>query len=53
MSLETSVHWLSEKIVRFEIKVGVYEQFTKKYNSRLTNKSHQAATFYARLTSSW
>ena len=28
-SLETSIHWPSEEIFRFEIEVGVYEKFAK------------------------
>jgi len=29
ISLEMSFHWLSEDIVKFKIKVGVYEKYTK------------------------
>ena len=29
LSLERSVHWLSEEIVTFEIEVEVYEKFAK------------------------
>jgi len=29
ISLETSLYWLSEDIVRFKIKVGVEEKYTK------------------------
>jgi len=29
ISLETSVHWLSEDVVSFETEVGVYEKFAK------------------------
>jgi len=29
--LETSVCWISEGVVSFEIKVGVYEKFAKMY----------------------
>jgi len=40
ISLETSVHWLSEDRVNFVIEVGVYEKF----GSDFTKKSRLAAT---------
>jgi len=41
ISLETSVHWLSEEVVRFEIEDGVYEKFAKLV-SHFTQNSRQA-----------
>jgi len=43
ISLETSVHWLSEKIVTFEADVGCTRNL-QKCNSHFMQKSCQVAT---------
>jgi len=42
ISLETSVHWLSEDSV--EIKIGAYEKLAKKWD--FSKKSHLTATVH-------
>jgi len=43
VSLETSVHWLSEEIVRFEIEVGVNDKYAKiqqSFHAKITPSSN-------------
>ena len=54
ISLETTVRWILEEIVRFEVDAEVCKNFTVITGNNLTKQHRQASTYYnARLTSSW